>query len=150
MTDGATEAASFFQQADVLFSDRPHTNLPLQMQCCTGPVQPTLPYSSAPEARLRVIQEFFDSCLSIFTDALNNKCSRDLYRWLLNDTPASLRRRWHLALPRAVYTRPMFFRTDESPAGQVMEIQCPGSGWGDLCLLRDAYLSFSTTCRRGR
>lgn len=90
--------------------------------------------------RLKLIQEFFDCCLDIFEGALQGKFTRDLYRWLLNDTPASLRRRWHLSLPHAVYKRPLFFRTDECPEGKIMELQCPGSGWGDLAFLKELYL----------
>ena len=140
--DRDLKASEFYGVADSLFARRSRTSLPTQFQCCTGLIKPSAPFATSSGKRLELIQDFFDRSLEIFEDALRGKCPHDLYQWLLNDTPASLRRRWHLSLPRAVYKRPLFFRTDECPEGKIMELQCPGSGWGDLAFLRELYLEF--------
>ena len=90
-------------------------------------------------ARLSILQTFFETTLQIFRDVIAGKYSPDLSRLLLNDVPESYGIKFHQELPSEVWTIPRFFRTDEAPDGRIFEIQCPGSGWGDLQLLTNLY-----------
>ena len=89
--------------------------------------------------RLSAIQNFFEICLNIFQEAIGTDGDGWVRNLLLNDAPASMREEYHRKLPTEAYTLPLFFRTDEAATGQIFEIQCPGSGWGDLILLSRLY-----------
>ena len=54
--------------------------------------------------------------------------------WLINETPESVGIRYHRNLEDRHFTLPVFFRTDEVRPGRIIEIQCPGSAWGELQL----------------
>ena len=90
-------------------------------------------------ARLHAIRSFFRVTLQIFRDVVAGKHSSDLAKLLLNDVPKNCGIEFHRELPNEVWTIPVFFRTDEAKDGRIFEIQCPGSGWGDLQLLLNAY-----------
>jgi hypothetical protein len=94
---------------------------------------------SARRSRLEEFQLFFKTASGIFSDAVDGKCSPLLSKLLLNDVPECYGAEFHRALPRDVWTIPQFYRTDESINGKVFEIQCPGSGWGDLQMLATVY-----------
>ncbi|HEY5214953.1 MAG TPA: hypothetical protein VIJ38_18230 [Acidobacteriaceae bacterium] len=89
--------------------------------------------------RIVEFQRFFGTAANIFSEAVNGKRTPLLLRLLLNDVPMCYAADFHRALPREAWTCPRFYRTDESVNGKVFEIQCPGSGWGDLQLLRNFY-----------
>lgn len=145
MTDNLSDTRRFFEIADRFYASKTGTQLVVSLQCCVKPIAAPRPFQESDGERLLILREFFDTCLSVFNEALRAQQPHAVYRWLMNDTPASLRRKWHLTLPNVVYKAPIFFRTDESPGGRIFELQCPGSGWGDLELLRDAYLEFGIT-----
>jgi len=88
--------------------------------------------------RLHTIHDFQDRCINIFRNALLNK-DNELLHWLLNETPKSLGRGFHLSLLDEHFKRPVFFRTDEMQLGKIAEIQCPGSHWGELELLHQYF-----------
>jgi hypothetical protein len=91
------------------------------------------------QARLKTIQTFLTTTLNIFRGVVNGEFSPNLRRLLFNDVPESYGIEFHRKLPEEVWRIPQFFRTDESKSGKILEIQCPGSGWGDLELLWSAY-----------
>ena len=91
------------------------------------------------QARLDTIRSFFEITSQLFREVVNGKHSPDLSRLLFNDVPESYGVQFHQVLPPAVWTTPLFFRTDEAKDGRILEIQFPGSGWGDLQLLANAY-----------
>lgn len=84
------------------------------------------------------VLEFFDTTLRLFVEALAEG-DRELLRVLLNDTPASLGWAYHRSLDAAHFSMPVFFRTDETPLGKIVELQCPGSLWGEYQLVLDSY-----------
>ena len=54
-------------------------------------------------------------------------------------TPESMGETYLRQLPDVFWKPPVFFRTDESALGKILEIQCPGSSWGELELLYNFY-----------
>lgn len=82
---------------------------------------------------------FFEAAKGIFRETLKGAYSEQLRRWLLRDSESFLPGDLYKRLPEEAWTIPRFFRTDESKSGLVFELQCPGSGWGDLPLLAKLY-----------
>ena len=74
----------------------------------------------------------------VFRAVLDGELSPLVRRLLLSDVPDGYGVDFHRSLPSEAFTTPLF-RTDESKSGKIFELQCPGSGWGDLELLRSAY-----------
>jgi hypothetical protein len=109
-------------------------------QVQASPVSLTPGVLSERTSRLSEYRQFFATVLDIFRDVVNGRTSELVRNLLLNDVPVSYGPEFHLSLPSEVWTQPSFFRTDESKNGKVLELQCPGSGWGDLHLLRQGYL----------
>ena len=62
-----------------------------------------------------------------------------ILKWLINDTAESMGEAYLRKLPDIFWKTPVFFRTDESSLGKILEIQCPGSSWGELVLLYNFY-----------
>ena len=91
------------------------------------------------ERRLDALRLFFEVVSQVFREVVAGEASPRLARLLFNDAPANYGIEFHRALPREVWTVPRFFRTDESQDGKILELQCPGSGWGDLPLLTALY-----------
>lgn len=88
--------------------------------------------------RISLIHDFQDICIDIFRSALKNN-DQELLHWLLNETPESFGIEYHKRLDDCHYTKPVFFRTDEMGLGKIVEVQCPGSLWGELQLLYNFY-----------
>lgn len=86
------------------------------------------------ERRLPVIRAFQSAALNLFKSALEKKTHPEILHWLLNETPDSLGVLYHSTLEDRHFTLPLFFRTDEIAPGRLIEIQCPGSLWGELQL----------------
>lgn len=101
---------------------------------------------AAAKAKYETICEFFDSALFVFRLALDGKLNPVLIQWLLNDTPLSWGSSYHNALHECHFTSPKFFRTDETHMGHVIEIQCPGSLWGEHQILWDYFNTTSDYC----
>jgi len=91
------------------------------------------------DARLNTIREFQRTSVAIFRAALAENTESPVLHWLLNETPTSLGLDYHRSLEAHHYTPPAFFRTDEAAPGQILEIQCPGSLWGELQLVFDYF-----------
>jgi hypothetical protein len=58
--------------------------------------------------------------------------------FLLNDACGTDLESYHRSLKSEDFTTPVCFRTDEVPDA-IVEVQCPGSGWGDCELLTEYY-----------
>ncbi len=97
-----------------------------------------LPTRNSIQRRNTIIREFQNTCLQLLKKALleNNK---EILQWLINDTPESMGETYLRKLPDTFWKPPVFFRTDESALGKILEIQCPGSSWGELELLYNFY-----------
>jgi hypothetical protein len=83
------------------------------------------------------IRDLFITARNIFKEIVskNSRFSQSLKYLLLNDSNSQISENFYSILPPEAWTIPVFFRTDESKAGKIFEIQCPGSGWGDVVLL---------------
>lgn len=98
----------------------------------------TTPYRVSPavrrlyDSRLFLIRSFQHTALDIFRAALKNETHPDVLHWLMNETPDCVGIRYHRKLEDRHFTLPVFFRTDEVTPGRIIEIQCPGSAWGEL------------------
>lgn len=91
------------------------------------------------QQRHRTFQRFFQQCRDIFSRCVQGGQSDALRRMLLHDSESFMPPGFYERLPKEAWTIPLFFRTDESKSGRVFEVQCPGSGWGDLPLLARLY-----------
>jgi len=85
-------------------------------------------------SRREIIQEFMRVSLALFRDSLATNTDPCIRNWLLNETPYNISLEYHRSLLDRHFSLPVFFRTDESSFGKIMEIQCPGSLWGELQL----------------
>jgi hypothetical protein len=99
---------------------------------------------SESEVRVRIqnyksIQSFFETALQLFQDVLVTSQNEYLVNLLLNDSTSKVPISFYRSLPKEAWTTPLFYRTDASRNGKVYEIQCPGSGWGDVILLEEIY-----------
>jgi hypothetical protein len=79
-----------------------------------------------------LLREFMHTTINLFRASLAGDANPQIAELLLNEVPRSLGREYHLALRDEHWSSPDFFRTDESLTGHVLEIQCPGSSWGEL------------------
>ncbi len=86
-----------------------------------------------------VIREFMSIALEIFDAALVGEADPFILNILLNEVPSSLGVDFHRWLQTPHKQLPAFFRTDEASPGRIIEIQCPGSLWGDHELLSDYF-----------
>lgn len=87
------------------------------------------------------IQNFLTTILNIFNETLYSETefAKIIRNLLLNDSIQSIPISFYKSLDEKIWTTPKFYRTDESKEGKVFEIQCPGSGWGDVILLEKLY-----------
>lgn len=81
--------------------------------------------------RYVTLNEFFDKAIDVFEAALAGELSGEILSLLLNETPDFLGASFHRRVLDRRRSRPQFFRTDEVGAGRIVEVQCPGSLWGD-------------------
>jgi hypothetical protein len=84
-------------------------------------------------AQFPIIQRFQARCIDLFYDSLAEK--GEMSKLLLMGVPPGLGAEFHRALPEHLRHAPRFFRTDQPKPGAICEIQTPGSGWGECCLL---------------
>lgn len=84
------------------------------------------------DERYLLIQSFQNKAIDIFKASIKGEISPEILHWLLNETPISIGLEYHRGLEERHYSLPVFFRTDEAKIGRIMEIQCPGSLWGEL------------------
>lgn len=86
----------------------------------------------------QLIRQFQKNCSNLLKQALKEN-DTEVIKWILNDTPKGLREEYLKDLPDVFWTTPVFFRTDESALGKILEIQSPGSSWGELELMYNFY-----------
>src|SRR5947209_19365895 len=82
-------------------------------------------------ARAQLIRDFQKRTIDIFRASLAGDLPPEVLQVILNDAPLHVRAEYHRALADTHWTVPAFFRTDEAAPGRIMEIQCPGSLWGE-------------------
>lgn len=89
------------------------------------------------DSRLPLIRSFQQIALDLFRSALKDEMHPAVLHWLMNETPESVGLHYHRSLEDRHFTLPVFFRTDEVKHGRIVEIQCPGSAWGELQMAFD-------------
>jgi hypothetical protein len=123
-----------YEWADGLFNSSPRYATGFTELLATKPYPVSLVVRRLYEARASLIQYFQQTALNIFRVALNHELHPAVLHWLINETPDSLGISYHRKLEDRHFTLPVFFRTDEVTPGRIIEIQCPGSAWGELQL----------------
>jgi hypothetical protein len=89
--------------------------------------------------RYELIREYQQILLDLFVASLEGDEDPRIAQLVLNELPQQQGREYHLKLARNIFSRPVFFRTDEVTPGMISEIQCPGSLWGIPQLLCEFY-----------
>jgi hypothetical protein len=103
------------------------------------------PYSLTPREiaqahqRYEGIASWQQRCAQLFAASVRGEYAPDLAKSLLDHLPDSAGWAHHRSLPLESIRPPVFFRTDQSCAGKILEVQCPGSLWGVHELLTDLY-----------
>lgn len=92
-------------------------------------------YVVAAERRHESIRRFFEAATDVFAAALAGELPRTVLELLLNETPPQYGQEFHRRMLDIRRTVPQFFRTDEVAPGRIVEIQCPGSLWGEYEVL---------------
>lgn len=93
--------------------------------------------------RHSTFERYFAATKGVFQRCVSGGYSEGLRRMILRDSESFVPAGFYERLPGEAWTTPLFYRTDESKSGHVFELQCPGSGWGDLPLLSCLYRNFS-------
>jgi hypothetical protein len=135
-------APEFFRELDAELSETIVGNVGFSENAQAAPVAIPRAMFTARIENLKVIQSLFVATLQIFRGVLKNEFPPIVGRLLFNDVALSYGADFHRSLPDEAWTIPAFFRTDESKSGKILEIQCPGSGWGELELLKRVYSKY--------
>lgn len=125
---------SAYEWADSLINSSPKYTTGFTELLATKPYHLSPTVRDLYQARLRVIQSFQKIALETFRAALQNEVQPEVLHWLMNETPDSVGISYHRKLEDRHFTLPVFFRTDEVIPGRIIELQCPGSAWGELQL----------------
>ena len=131
---------TLYEWADYLYNSSPQYNCGFTQHLSDNPFLLTNTEWQFYHSRLDTIKKFFANTINVFRRSLSKDLSPKISKWLLNETPESLGVEYHKTLECRHYTSPLFFRTDEARIGRIIEIQCPGSLWGELQLVYEYVL----------
>lgn len=118
--------------ADDLINSAPRYATGFTELLATEPYRMPLVLRRQYDSRLHLIRSFQKIALDIFRASLNGEMPPIVLHWLMNETPDCVGLSYHRNLEDRHFTLPVFFRTDEVRPGRIIEIQCPGSAWGEL------------------
>jgi hypothetical protein len=121
-----------YEWADNLINSSPRYATGFTQLLATKPYRVSAEVRRSYDARLPLIRSFQQTALQLFRAALNGKMHPAVLHWLVNETPNCVGLSYHRKLEDRHFTLPVFFRTDEVTPGRIIEIQCPGSAWGEL------------------
>jgi hypothetical protein len=121
-----------YEWADNLINSSPRYATGFTQLLATKPYRVSAEVRGLYEARLPLIRSFQKTSLDIFRAALRDEMRPAVLHWLLNETPDCVGLSYHRRLEDRHFTLPVFFRTDEVTPGRIIEVQCPGSAWGEL------------------
>lgn len=127
-------STSIYEWADSAINSSPRYATGLTELLATKPYRVPSAVRRDYESRLAPIRSFQKIALDIFRAALKDETHPAILHWLINETPDSLGIPYHRKLEDRHFTLPVFFRTDEVKPGRIIEVQCPGSAWGELQL----------------
>jgi hypothetical protein len=136
------DLSPYHSYIDDLLSQSNPVNLVFDEKILAVPIKLSSAETEHRKASFGAISEFFTRARNIFRRCVFNESDSDLKNLLINDSANQIPLSFYHGLPDEVWTNPVFFRTDESRLGIIFEIQCPGSGWGDLLLLRSLYKNY--------
>lgn len=91
-------------------------------------------------SRYSVIKAFQEQCLALFNASLHGECDPRIAAMALGDVPEHFGVAYHRDLTAAQRRTPVFFRTDELAPGKLSEVQCCGSGWDLVEMVRRLYV----------
>ena len=98
----------------------------------------------APQARATLrekhalIQSWQRTSLELFAASVRGDLPRTLAAALLDHLPEHFGWGHHARIDLGSIRPPVFFRTDQAADGTVLEVQCPGSGWGMHEIVQDS------------
>jgi hypothetical protein len=121
-----------YEWADNLINSSPTYATGFTQLLATKPYRVSPSFRRLYESRLPLIRSFQQTALDIFRAALNDETHPAVLQWLMNETPDCVGIGYHRKLEDRHFTLPVFYRTDEVTPGRIIEIQCPGSAWGEL------------------
>jgi hypothetical protein len=123
-----------YKWADKLFNASPKYLTGFTELLSTGPYIVSPAVMKQYNERLIIIRKYQEAVIKLFRDVLSRDRKGKILNWLLNETPDSIGAGYHRKLNDCHFFTPVFFRTDEAAPGRIVEIQCPGSIWGELQL----------------
>ena len=139
-TGGLNVNKTLYEWADCLYNSSPRYDCGFTQLLSVSPFLLTNTEWQFYHSRLDTIKKYFANTIKVFRKSLNKDLNPKISKWLLNETPKSLGVEYHKSLECRHYTPPLFFRTDEARIGRIIEIQCPGSLWGELQLVYEYVL----------
>lgn len=86
-------------------------------------------------ARQQALQAFFDGCLDFACSHASDANEVRLKALLFGRFSQRFGEFFHREMRNRLRLKPLFFRTDEPTLGQIAEIQCPGSLWGECAAI---------------
>jgi hypothetical protein len=134
-----TDTSSYHSYIDELLLESSRGDLFFNEQILAEPIKLSDVEMDRRNLAHATISRFFSSSREIFRRCVLSDAQPELRKLLVNDSENAIPNGFYRELPEAAWTDPMFFRTDESREGRIFEIQCPGSGWGDMLLLGSLY-----------
>lgn len=83
-----------------------------------------------------LINQFYNIVGQVGKLAIKGELDDIVKRILFSEVVAGMDIAYHSKLDDFAWEPPLFYRTDQSVDGKIFEIQAPGSGWGDLPLMK--------------
>jgi hypothetical protein len=91
------------------------------------------------QARHEVLRAWHRTSLELLAASVRGEMPRTVAASLLDHLPDHVGWQHHRQLPLRAVGTPVFFRTDQTADGTVLEVQCPGSLWGVHEILLEFY-----------
>ena len=95
--------------------------------------------------RYEVIKEWQTITLTLFNQSLRGELDYAIAQLFLRELPDYLLRHHQNIFAEVHVNTPIFFRTDESTLGTILEVQSPGSRWGVYEQLQDSYMDVGSS-----
>ncbi len=134
-----TAAADLYSQVDREMDTRMGTDLGFGALLGARPYEMDEDDVEGFRTRYHRIKTFQEEALALFRASLRGDCDPEIARMVVADLPEAFGTEYHKRLSDRHMRTPRFFRTDEVAPGRLTEIQCSGSGWGIVEILRHLY-----------
>lgn len=97
------------------------------------------PEASRALDRPRLIQSFYQCALAVYKAVCDEDLPPVVGQLLFSGSPPGYGQEFHRSIGTTAFDIPQTFRTDEDADGKILEIQAPGSFWGESLLLSDYF-----------